>query len=288
MTTYAVPCNGKVECQEDADESWLCTDSKYLLFTLLGFLAITVALATIWKWYTLREVTKKIKIVDEESKALPIFRITPRMVQENHHNKNSKRKQNVILWRNNMINEHEERIRQSEIFFRTELELHNNNKSETVACLKNCLKKNVYKTLYEDNNPGFVRRKAYRLEKKMKKLEGTKMGWLRWVMKKVANIATIYVDLFKDLYFGILILIIVGGVASIWYFPTKLTSVVVLSTFTSVFGPLFISNLVLAIDRIEGSEENLGLQGKLRIILKTMALSLANPILIINEKGEHS
>ena len=47
MTTYAVPCNGKVECQEDADESWLCTDSKYLLFTLLGFLGITVALATI-------------------------------------------------------------------------------------------------------------------------------------------------------------------------------------------------------------------------------------------------
>ena len=187
-----------------------------------------------------------------------------------------------------MINEHEERIKQNKVFWRTELEIHNNNKSETVACLKNCLKKSVYKTLYGDNKPGLVCRKGYRLEKKMKELEGPKMGWLRWVMKKVANIATIYVDLFKDLYLCTLILIIVGGVTSIWYFPTKLTSVVVLSTFTSVFGPLLISNLVLAIDRIEDSKENLGLQGKLWIILKTMALSLANPILIINEKGEHS
>ena len=283
MTIYAIPCNGVAECQDDADESWLCTDSNYLVFFVLCFLAITVLLATVWKWYTLRKLAKQVKKGDEQSEALQIFKITPRMVQENH----CKRKLNVILWRNYMINKHEERIEQSQQFWKAELELHNNNKAETVACLKNYLKQIVYKTLFEDNNPGLFRRKAYRLEKKMKKLDGPTMGWLRWVMKKVANISAIYVDLFKDLYLGILILIIVGGLTSILTFPTKLTSVVVMATFTSVFGPLLISNLVLAIDRIEESKEDLSLQGKLLMLLKTMALSLANPILIINEKGEH-
>ena len=107
-------------------------------------------------------------------------------------------------------------------------------------------------------------------------------------MKKVANISAIYVDLLKDLYLAVLILVIVGGVTSILTFPTKLTSVVVMATFTSVFGPLLLSNLVLAINRLEESKEDLSLQGKLWICVKTVTLSLVNPILIINEKGEHS
>ena len=197
MTIYAIPCNGVAECQDNADESWLCTDSNHLVFFVLGFLAITVALATVWKWYTLRKLAKQVKIGDEESEVLQIFKITPRMVQENHRNKKSKRKLNVILWRNNMINKHEERIKQSQNFWKAELELHNNNKAETVACLKNYLKQMVYKTLFEDSNPGLCRRKAYPLEKKMKKLDGPTMGWLRWVIKKVSNIASIYVDFFK-------------------------------------------------------------------------------------------
>ena len=122
----------------------------------------------------------------------------------------------------------------------------------------------------------------------MKKLDGPTLGWLRWVMKKVANISAIYVDLLKDLYLAVLILVIVGGVTSILTFPTKLTSVVVMATFTSVFGPLLISNIVLAINRLEESKEDLSLQGKLWICVKTVTLSLVNPILIINEKGEHS
>ena len=91
----------------------------------------------------------------------------------------------------------------------------------------------------------------------------------------------------KDLYLAVLILVIVGGVTSILTFPTKLTSVVVMATFTSVFGPLLISNMVLAINRLEESKEE-SLQGKLWTFIKTMALSLANPILIITEKGKHS
>ena len=36
MDTIAVPCDGKVECQDAADEWWLCTDQNYVLYALLG------------------------------------------------------------------------------------------------------------------------------------------------------------------------------------------------------------------------------------------------------------
>ena len=36
MDTIAVPCDGKVECQDAADELWLCTDQNYVLYALLG------------------------------------------------------------------------------------------------------------------------------------------------------------------------------------------------------------------------------------------------------------
>ena len=186
------------------------------------------------------------------------------------------------------INTHEERIIQSQNFWRAELKLHNNNKAETVACLKNCLKSSLYSTLYEDNFPGLFRRKAPRLEKKLKTIDSSKMSWMRWLLNKVGNIASYYVDFFKDFYLGGSILVVIGGVTSILTFPTKLTSVVVFCLFLTVFGPLFVANLDLAIEKIERSKKSLTFGQKVWIIVKTLALSGVNPILIINKKGEHS
>ena len=225
---------------------------------------------------------------DKHSEAENIFEITPEMVQEHHVNKKSKRKLNVLLWKNIRINTHEERIVQSLNFWSAELALHNNNKAETVACLKNCLKNSLYSTLYEDIFPGFVRLNAPRLEKKLKIIDLTKMSWMRWLLKKVGNIASYYVDFFKDFYLGTSILVIIGGPTSILFFPTKLTSVVVLSIFSTVFGPLLIANLDLALEEIEKSKKNLSFRQKVWMIVKTIALSGVNPILIINKKGKHS
>ena len=36
MYTIAVPCDGKIECKDAADESWLCTDQNILIYTVLG------------------------------------------------------------------------------------------------------------------------------------------------------------------------------------------------------------------------------------------------------------
>ena len=36
LDTLAVPCDGKVECQGAADESWLCTDQYIIIYVVLG------------------------------------------------------------------------------------------------------------------------------------------------------------------------------------------------------------------------------------------------------------
>ena len=281
----AVPCNGVPECDGEEDEGWLCSDSKYVVYALLGFLGALVLFATLLKWRTQRKIRAKNKSEERESKAVKIFEITPEMVEGHHKNKKTRRKLNILLWKNMRINTHKERIIQSQNFWRAELKLHNNNKAETVACLKNCLKSSLYSTLYEDNFPGLFRRKAPRLEKKLKAID---VSWMRWLLKKVGNIASYYVDFFKDFYLGVSILVVIGGVFSIIMFPTKLTSVVVICLFLTVLGPLLVANFNLAIEKIETSQKKLNFGQKVWIIVKTLALSGLNPILIINKKGEHS
>ena len=293
MDTVAVPCNDIPECHGGVDEGWLCSDSNYVIYALLGFLGALLAFATLLKLKTHRKITAKnkfslVKLEEKDSEAEDIFEIATEIVQEHHVNNTLKRKLNFILWKNMMINTHEERIVQSRNFWSAELALHNNNKAETVACLKNCLKNSLYSTLYEDIFPGFVRLNAPRLEKKLKIIDLTKMSWMRWLLKKVGNIASYYVDFFKDFYLGTSILVIIGGPTSILFFPTKLTSVVVLSIFSTVFGPLLIANLDLALEEIEKSKKNLSFRQKVWMIVKTLALSGVNPILIINKKGKHS
>ena len=288
MDTVAVPCNDIPECHGGVDEGWLCSDSNYVVYALLGFLGALLVFATLLKWKTQRKITAKNKSEENESKNVKIFKITPEMVEECHKNKKSKRKLNMILWKNMKINTHEERIIQSQHFFTAELHIHNQNKAETVACLKNCLKNNLCKIIFEDNLPGFFRRKAPRLEKKLQKIDSSKMSWMRWLLKKVGHIAAYYVDFFKDFYLGVSILVVIGGVPSLLWFPTKLTSVVVISLFLTVFGPLFVANLDLAIEKIEKSNLEFNIVQKIWIIVKTLALSGVNPILIINKKGEHS
>ena len=36
METIAVPCDGKVECQDSADESWLCTQQSVIVYVIHG------------------------------------------------------------------------------------------------------------------------------------------------------------------------------------------------------------------------------------------------------------
>ena len=104
-------------------------------------------------------------------------------------------------------NTKKERIRENMKFLEFEKRIHKGSKIDTLVCLKNCLYPSVYKTVHEDNNPGFVRKYLPWVETISEKLEADNLKWLRWLVVKVRRITQVYVDFFKDSFLAVSILV---------------------------------------------------------------------------------
>ena len=82
-----------------------------------------------------------------------------------------------------------------------------------------------------------------------------KMGWSYWLLNKVKTISNIYIDLCKDTFILVSILIIIGGPTSLYYFPTKLTSVIVYSFTATIVLPFMCSSILHTQKELENHED---------------------------------
>ena len=91
-----------------------------------------------------------------------------------------------------------------------------------------------------------------------------------------------YLDILKDTYLLIIILITIGGPKAIASFPTRLSSVLVYCLFGSIVLPIITSSLILDGQKIQ--EENDELEGTIRlrrkiiIMLRTLLTSVINQL----------
>jgi len=108
----------------------------------------------------------------------------------------------------------------------------------------------------------------------LKEILGTTFG----VTKLIAK----YVDLFKDIALSILMLNAVGSFQSVWEFKTNFSSVIVLTMFSSVIVPLFLSTLHLVVNRkkIIEEEETFSRTRKYLTITLCWIASFLNPIIL--------
>ena len=241
------------------------------MFTVsIASVLLSVALLKLWT----HKQTEKIKFNK--------FFISPETVELTHYGVYSKNLVNVELLKNKYKNTQNDRIEENIKFMEIEKKLHKGSQSETILCLKNCLYPSIYKTVYEDNNPGIVRRILPCVEIISERLEADNLKWLRWLVVKARRISTIYIDLFKDLYLAVLIFVLIGGIQALTLFPTKMTSVVVICLLTSVFVPMLLSSIILAMDKIGQSKVNLKLTQKFWMFFKCLLLSPINPLLLMN------
>ena len=190
---------------------------------------------------------------------------------------------NVLLLKNKYRNKKSDRIDENQKFLKYEKENHQGSEIKTLVCLKNCLFPSVYNTVHEDNNPGLVRKYLPWVETVSEKLEADNLRWLRWLVVKVRRISTCYVDVFKDSALTFSIIVLIGGPQSLLLFPTKMTSVVVFSLLFSIFVPMFLSSIILAIDIINQSTHGLKLTEKLWIVMKCLLFTFINPLLLMNQ-----
>ena len=195
------------------------------------------------------------------------------------HETNSEEILNVKLLRNDLINDEGTRIKGSCIYFRSELERNERNLAETVCSIKNYLYAPVYNVVHEDCFPGIIRTHCPSLEDFMKRIK--KLKWGSWLLGKVKQIAVIYIDILKDTSLLVSIITTVG-VTSLINFPCELSSVVVFCLILSIISPMLLSSLILAVETIEESQENLSWFSKTKIIVKHLGLFFFNPIILIN------
>ena len=156
-------------------------------------------------------------------------------------------------------------------------EVHNGKVADVKLYIKNNLDLPNAKTLLEDTFPGIVRRKLECIEKLTDKIDKT--GWSFWIFRKVKNIASIYVDMSKDMLLMVTILIIIGGPTSLYYFPTKLTTGVVLCLFGTIILPLICTSLLHTEEEIE-MEKDLSLSRRLLKYLTSLIISPIRPLLL--------
>ena len=139
------------------------------------------------------------------------------------------------------------------------------------------------KLIFEDVNPGIVRRKCPGLEKFQKKMENNYLFW--WMTKLALKITVFYLDILKDSFLTLSILILNGGPPSLLEFPTKYTSVVFFCMMATIILPLTISSFFLARDNPELIIRKIAQSGWKRKLgqLAIMVLSFFNPALLIVE-----
>ena len=107
----------------------------------------------------------------------------------------------------------------------------------------------------------------------MKEIISTTTGIIKIIAK--------FIDLIKDLALSIVTLQAVGNSESIWNFKTNFSSVIVISMFSSILFPLFLSTLHLIVNRRKIIyEENFSRTRKYVTIILCFIASFLNPIIL--------
>ena len=177
------------------------------------------------------------------------------------------------------------------LFYQLEQEFHSCMESEIHLCLHKKLDPKVVENILDSGEPGctagcikgfenLVRRRLItRLQNKIakssliKELIGTTIG----IVKVVAK----FIDLIKDLALSIIMLQAAGGFQSIWDFPTNFSSIIIITMFSSILIPLFLSTLHLIVNRRKIiDEEYFSTTRKYVTILLCFITSFLNPIIL--------
>merc|ERR1719438_332394 len=238
MPTIAVACNGVVECEDGRDEGVLCTDQKSIVYGTLGVCFLLLTLLFLFKLYkgSFGEVMEDLEI-------LSVINVLDFSIFKKDHDKPEfQDDMNLFIQKSKAMDSKTTRIAKNKKLYKNVSKFHKGNVAKTRLYIKNTLDLSNAKILLEDAFPGIVRRNMEWLENALETLDKWKL--LYWLFIKVKTICNIYIDICKDTFLMVSILVIIGGPTSLFLFPTKLTSVVVYCFATTIVGPLLCSSVL--------------------------------------------
>lgn len=174
------------------------------------------------------------------------------------------------------------------------MEIHNNVESEINRCLKKKLDPVIVKNILDAKFPGFMECFKENLENianypfitkltdKITKSEKIKEFFA--LIQTIIKIEGKYVDTFKDIGLSLLMLKVIGGFSSIVDLPENFTSVMVVTMFFSITGPLILSTLHLAVNNpsmiVRSDGNNVSTIRRVLTMGLCFLLSVVNPIIL--------
>ena len=279
METVVEACNGSYDCVDHSDESWLCTNNNAIIYIIIGLSIIIFIILIILKFQSQRNQSKLGPIQQRPGKAKEDIK----SLLQNRDEEHFWLKVNVQVMRNQYLEDEDERQEINKIIYGTELAFHNYNLAKTRCSLKSNLELEACKIVIDDAFPGCINRitKGIKLRRKLEVMFFN-LEWLFWIINKIREIVRNYLDVLKDVYLLFIIFITLGGVPALISFSTRMSSILVYCLFCSVFIPINISSLFLALQRVEDEKNEskmiITLRRKFIIIVKTLMLSFLNPL----------
>merc|ERR1719232_2214460 len=181
--------------------------------------------------------------VMEDSELLALMDVLDFSIFNKNHDKPEFQDEiNLFIQKSKAMDSKTTRIAKNKKLYKNVSKFHKGNVAKTRLYIKNTLDWSNAKILLEDAFPGIVRRNMEWLENALETLDKWKFSY--WLFNKVKTICNIYIDICKDTFLMVSILVIIGGPTSLFLFPTKLTSVVVYCFATTIVGPLLCSSVL--------------------------------------------
>ena len=298
MYIFATPRNNIPECWKGSDEQETEDYSTQIL------VASTIIITTIYITLKYSGLAKRMlsaenQIIhqassvesDQNSNQYFLDYSTLKIYSENHDQNEVIEITNVHIL-NSIYTQVVDRNRDTcEFFYQLEKEIHEGNESEIYLCLHKNLDPQVVKNILDSGEPGctagFIKKFENLVGRKLitelqniiikspiiKEIIGTTIGIIKIVAK--------FIDLIKDVALSIVMLQAVGGFQSVWDFKTNFSSVIIITMFSSVLIPLFLSTLHLTVNRRTIiDEENFSRARKYVTIMLCFIASFLNPIIL--------
>ena len=156
--------------------------------------------------------------------------------------------------------------------------------SEVFSLLHKYIEPEVCKMIFDAKFPGCCENNCSSLLEQLEKLHQYKKQ-IRLKIKRIREITSYIVDLYKDIFILVTMTTIAGGPQAVLMFSTKFSSVVIICSALTIIIPLMISCLHLAINNPGIVFNSYGKSSHLKTFamrIGVILLSVLNPILIIN------
>ena len=275
MKIVATPCDGISECANGTDEEG-CRNSNYGIFLTFGLVPVIFIVLKLFDFFSRdQEDEQKINLDEDLEVLLERYKNAP-------DDESIIKSVNMKLLYICFLEDKDTRTKAGVLFYNQEEKLRSET-SEIFCRLHTHFDPEVTSMVLDAKFPGCLENNCISLADLLEKLK--KYEELSSLFKRVWQLTSYVVDLYKDIFILITMISIAGGIASVLNFPEKFSSVVILFSAVTIIVPLLISCCHLAINNPGVVFNQYQESSTIKIAFMQIGVFLMcflNPLLIIN------